>query len=143
MIDLKAPIIPFKEMGRIKLYSTIDELQPILSDEKTTRTILNEEWTRYDIGKSLMLFFHEKNKKLFKICTQEEYQGSLPNGISVGTDEKEFSILDETLSYDDFDEVWESELGYFVETDAETNKAVWISIFIKELLSKDFDLCNW
>ena len=61
MINKKAPIIPFKEMGGIKLYSTIDELQPILSNEKTTKTILNEEWTRYDIGKSLMLFFPPKN----------------------------------------------------------------------------------
>lgn len=143
MINITAPIIPFKGMGGINLYSTIDELQPILSDKKSKKTILNEEWTRYDIGKSLMLFFHEKNRKLFKICTQEEYQGSLPNGIAVGTDEKEFLNLDETLSYDDFEEVWESKSGYYVETDVETDKAVWISIFVKELLEEDFELCNW
>lgn len=143
MINITAPIIPFKGMGGINLYSTTEELQPILSGENAKKIILNEEWIRYDIGKSLMLFFHKKNNKLFKICTQEEYQGSLLNGISVGTDEKEFLILDETLSYDDFEEVWESKSGYYIETDVETNKAVWISIFVKELLEEDFESCNW
>ena len=34
MLDINAPIIPFVEMGNIKLYSTIKELTPMLNSSK-------------------------------------------------------------------------------------------------------------
>lgn len=56
---------------------------------------------------------------------------------------QEFCSIDSTLEYDDFEEVWESKLGYFIETDYDTNNARWISIFIKEFLQDDFENYNW
>ena len=45
--------------------------------------------------------------------------------------------------YDGFEEVWESTKGYYIETDVETGKASWISIFIKEVFDEDFETANW
>ena len=57
MLDINAPIIPFVEMGNIKLYSTIKELTPMLNSSKAHSVKLNENWVRYDIDNVLMLFF--------------------------------------------------------------------------------------
>ena len=45
--------------------------------------------------------------------------------------------------YDDFEEVWESDKGVFIEMDAETNKARWISVYIPELDLENFEDCQW
>lgn len=45
--------------------------------------------------------------------------------------------------YDDFEEVWESDKGVFIEMDAETNKVRWISVYISELDLENFEDCKW
>ena len=45
--------------------------------------------------------------------------------------------------YDDFEEVWESEKGIFIEMDAETNTVRWISVYIRELDDENFENANW
>lgn len=143
MIDIDAPIIPFKGMGGIKLYSTLDDLNDILSGNNVTSTILHNEWIKYDINNSLELFFHIKNKKLFKITTLDGYRGKLFDKIVVGMKEKEFVEIEPTFIYDDFEEVFESDKGVFIETDAIEHTARWISVFIKELDTEDFDNAEW
>ena len=143
MLDINAPIIPFVEMGNIKLYSTIKELTPMLNASKAHSVKLNENWVRYDIDNVLMLFFHIENQKLFKICTQSGYKGKLLNSICTETSEDALISLDPDIVYDDFEEVWESPKGYYIETDVETGKASWISIFIKEVFDEDFETANW
>ena len=143
MIDISAPIIPFEGMGNIKLYSTIEDLSDIISRPDVTSVILNNCWIRYDISNTMMLFFHLKNRKLFKICTQEAYAGKLYGVIDTSTHEDDFTKIDPEIIYDDFEEVWESPKGYFIETDAETGLATWINVFIKETLEEDFEEANW
>lgn len=143
MIDINAPIIPYVGMGGLRLYSKLESMRSILDQENVRSQILNDTWIRYDIGDFLELFFHLGNKKLFKITTLDGYKGKLFNMIFVGMKEKEFSKIEPTFIYDEFEEVFESEKGVFIETDAIEHTARWISIFVKELDTEDFDKGNW
>ncbi len=143
MIDVYAPIIPYVGMAGIKLYSTIDEIKKLLSLKKVTKVILNNTWIRYDIDDTIELFFHKINRKLFRITTLENYKGKLFDKIAVGTNaavllEPEFSFW-----YDEFEEVYESDKGVFIETDAQSNTVKWISVYIKELDDDNFENAKW
>ena len=120
LLDISASIVPFDGFGEIKLYSTRNELQELLEKEDVKSEIVNDDWIRYDIENSVELFFHLKNNKLFRITTLENYQGKLFEKIGVGTTEKELLEVEPSFAYDDFEEVWESEKGVFIEMDAET-----------------------
>ena len=142
-MDIYAPIIPYKECGGNKLYASLNEVISTLELANIKQNDINDNIIRVDVSDSMMLFFSKRNGKLFKICTQEGYKGALPNGITVGMSKQDFCAIDNTLEYDDFEEVWESKLGYFIETDCDTDSAKWISIFIKEFLQDDFENYNW
>ena len=143
LLDISAPIVPFEGFGEIKLYSTRDELRELLEKENVESEIINNNWIRYDIQNSVELFFHRKNKKVFRITTLDNYQGKLFEKIGVGTTEKELLEVEPSFVYDDFEEVWESEKGIFIEMDAETNTVRWISVYISELDDEDFENANW
>lgn len=143
LLDITAPIIPFKGLGKIKLYSTRDELKDLLLSDNVQANVINDNWIRYDIQNSVELFFHLKNNKLFRITTLDEYKGKLFEKIGVGTTEDELLKADSSFVYDDFEEVWESNKGVFIEMDAETNKVRWISVYIPELDSENFEDCKW
>lgn len=141
--DKYAPIIPYKGLGGIKLYSTLNELKNILSLDNVHSYIINDCWIRYDVENCIELFFHAKNKKLFRLTTLDEYKGTLFGGIGVGSSEEEILKVEPSFKYDEFQEIWESEKGVFIETDASTNKARWISVYIRELDSDNFELARW
>ena len=143
LLDISAPIVPFEGFGEIKLYRTRDELHELLEGEAVETEIINNDWIRYDIQNSVELFFHLKNNKLFRITTLDNYQGKLFEKIGVGTTEKELLEVEPSFVYDDFEEVWESEKGIFIEIDAETNTVRWISIYIRELDDENFENANW
>ncbi|MBD5551377.1 MAG: hypothetical protein HDQ96_09385 [Lachnospiraceae bacterium] len=143
MLDISAPIVPFEGLGKIKLYSTREELRELIEKENVKSEVIHNDWIRYDIQNSVELFFHLKNNKLFRITTLDDYQGKLFEKIGVGTTEKELLEAEPSFVYDDFEEVWESEKGIFIETEAETNTVRWISVYIKELDDKDFEEANW
>ena len=141
-LDIYAPIIPFEGFGEIKLYSTRDELKELLEKQNVSETVVNE-WIRYDIDNSIELFFHSKNNKLFRITTLDNYKGMLFGKIGVKTSKEEMLKVEPTFVYDEFEEVWESPKGVFIEMDAETDVVRWISIYIPELDSEEFEECNW
>lgn len=143
LLDITAPIIPFEGFGEIKLYSTRDELIDLLEMESVSSKIIFDDWIQYDIQNSLELLFHLKNNKLFRITTLDNYKGKLFGKIGVGTTEEEMLKIEPSFVYDDFEEVWESDKGVFIETDAETNKVRWISVYIPELDLESFEECNW
>lgn len=143
LLDITAPIIPFKGFGEIKLYSTRDELSDLLSLNNVEATVINDNWIRYDIQNSVELFFHLGNNKLFRITTLDNYKGKLFEKIGVGTTEEEMLKIESSFVYDDFEEVWESDKGVFIEMDAETNMVRWISIYIPELDLENFEECRW
>ena len=147
MLDFSAPIIPYIGMANIKLYSTIEEVQPILSFYNAKINYIYDDVIRYDIGTELLLFFHKKNNKLFKITTEKNYKGSLFGKIRVGMQETELEAIDSSFVFDDFEEVWVSSKGVFIEAVIEQNYSPaiirWISVFIPELESEAFDKCEW
>lgn len=143
LLDISAPIVPFEGFGEIKLYRTRDELHELLEGEDVEAEIINNDWIRYDIQNSVELFFHLKNNKLFRITTLDNYQGKLFEKIGVGTTEKELLEVELSFVYDNFEEVWESEKGIFIEMDAETNTVRWISVYIRELDDENFENANW
>lgn len=143
ILDISAPIIPFEGFGKIKLYSTRDELNELLTMDDVDSKVVFDEWIRYDIQNSIELLFHLKNNKLFRITTLDNYKGKLFGKIGVGTTEEELLKLEPSFVYDDFEEVWESDKGVLIETDAETNKVRWISVYIPELNSETFEDCKW
>mgnify|MGYP004610157929 FL=1 len=143
LLDNTAPIIPFRGVGDIKLYSTRDELSDLLSLNNVEAMVINENWIRYDIQNSVELFFHLGNNKLFRITTLDNYKGRLFEKIGVGTTEQEMLEIEPSFVYNEFEEVWESDKGVFIEMDAETNKVRWISVYIPELDLESFEECNW
>lgn len=143
LFDITAPIVPFVGLGGINLYSTREELCSLLSQENVQMMVMNGKWIRYDIENSIELFFYLKNDRLFRITTLDNYQGRLFEGIGVGTTEEEMLEIEPSFVYDDFEETWESDKGVFVEMDAETNKVRWISVYIPELDSENFDSGKW
>ena len=142
-LDITAPIIPFEGFGEIKLYSTSNELRELLEMEGVTSKIIFDDWIQYDIQNSLELLFHLKNNKLFRITTLDNYKGKLFEKIGVGTTQEELLKIEPSFIYDDFEEVWESDKGVFIEMDAETNTVRWISVYIKELDLESFEQANW
>ena len=83
---------------------------------------------------------------MFKIYFENGFQGVLTNGISLGMNIKDAESLDSTIQYDDWEEVYTSELGYWLEDDVESGEVISITIFIKELNDDDvffkYDWCN-
>lgn len=142
-LDILAPIVPFRGFGEIKLYSTRNELKELLNEKGVESKIINDNWIRYDIQNAIELFFHLKNNKLFRITTLDNYQGKVCGKIGVGMREEEMLEIEPTFIYDNFEEVWESPKGIFIETDAETNKVRWISVYIREIDDEDFEEANW
>ena len=139
LLDITAPIIPFKGFGEIKLYSTRDELSDLLSLNNVEAMVINENWIRYDIQNSVELFFHLGNNKLFRIITLDNYKGRLFEKIGVGTTEQKMLEIEPSFVYNEFEEVWESDKGVFIEMDAETNRVRWISVYIPELDLENFE----
>ena len=97
----------------------------------------------YDIQNSVELFFHLGNNKLFRIITLDNYKGRLFEKIGVGTTEQKMLEIEPSFVYNEFEEVWESDKGVFIEMDAETNRVRWISVYIPELDLENFEECNW
>ena len=144
MIDINAPIIPWEGMGGIKLYSTIKEMRELLGNEREVSAVVyHNMWIRYEIKGIMYLFFHLANGKLFKITTLEGYKGKLFDKIGVETLEDEFLEIEPSFIYEDFEEVFESEKGVFIATNPLSTKAMWITVYIKELDNDDFEEANW
>ncbi len=149
---LKESITPFIGTDSIKLYQTITDIKKILAAEgvgfheeiwsSQSETVPNP-WTVIIIDRVMSLFF-AKNNKLFKMVFWQDYSGSLPNGIRTGMKVSEATETDSSLAFDDWNEDYESDAGYWLEDDVDSGEIISISIFIRELLDEDqFDHCNW
>ncbi len=69
-------------------------------------------------------------------------EAKLPNGIEAGMSIEKSIEIDKTLSYDDFDEIYISSKGYWLEDNSWTDTVVSIQVFVKEIDDEDFFLCN-
>lgn len=144
-------IRPFIGVDNYKLLSTEKEIVNMLKTEKVSfekeiwsneECTVKEPWTVLRADNSMSFFFAKD--KLFKIFMQTGFDGALPNGISIGTDIEDAQKTDKTLRFDDWNEDWASDEGYWLEDDIDTKNIISITIFIKELLDDDlFDKYEW
>lgn len=131
MVDPNAPIIPHVGMGGISLKCTAEELRQLLSEAKLVWE--NKAHARYDIEDMISLFIMKGNGKIYKLVTLESYKGKLFDKISTETTEKELLAFEPSFIYDDFEEVFVSKKGVFIETDPVTLQAKHISVYVEEL----------
>jgi hypothetical protein len=150
MIDLATPIIPYVGTGIFKLDSSLDGVKillkehDILYDEEIRGNQYNPKdppWTIIEIENVMELFFAKD--RLFKIILKGKFSGNLPNGISLDTTIDDAQKIDPTLAFDDWDEIYISNEGYWVDYDDDTRKLCWITIFIPALERDDFFEYKW
>lgn len=139
MVNKNAEIIPYIGMGGVYLYRTIEELHNILQDNNAVKIDLHNGWTKYIIKDIMELYFCNKNNKLFKMNTLSGYKGKLFNNIYVGMSKKDLLATDKSFKYNDFDEVYESNKGVFIETDVIVDTVKYITVYIPEMEDEDFD----
>ena len=145
--------IPYKGFGDITFEMSFEEVKGLLRERHiqfNTECWANKgcdpevAWDIIQIGKSISIFF-AKNR-MFKIYFENDFEGVLENGISLGMNIKDAEKLDPTIQYDDWEEIYTSEHGYWLEDDVESGEIISITIFIKELEDADvffrYDWCN-
>ena len=145
-------LIPFRGTDSFVFYQNIESAREILDLAKVGYT--EELWESFSetvpnpwkvlVVEGIISLFFAKNDKLFKIVVCDNYEDCLQNGVRIGMSIDDAKKLDPTLSYSEWNEDYESELGYWLEDDVETKAVMSISIFIKEALEENtFDYCNW
>ena len=144
-------IEPFARVGLFELYCDIKYAKEILEKESinyTEETWENDEctvpvpWEIIHASNGMDLYF-AKNK-LFKIRMDESFEGTLPNGIRIGMDMSAARQIDKSLVFDEWEEDWQSDLGYWIEDDIEGGTVSSITIFVKEAMNADeFELYEW
>lgn len=143
MLDVNAPIVPWKEMGGIGLYSNIRELIPLITNDSISTKVLGKFLIKYEIGSKVDLWFNVINGKLFKITALSSYKGSLFEDIVIGMHIKEVLNIEPSFIYDEFEEVYCSNKGIYIETNPIDDTVLWISVFIKEIDYENFELGVW
>lgn len=145
-------LIPFEGTKTFKLYQNIESVKSILDENKINYSIelwdssyetIPNPWKVIVIDNVLSLFF-AKNDKLFKITAWPGYEGALLNGVKTGMSMEEAKTLDNTIEYDEWEEVYLSKEEYWLEDDLDTKTVLSISVYIRELLDDDtFDYFEW
>lgn len=143
MVLLNAAIVPWEEMGGIKLYSHISEFYEIISNLNDSDALLGKSLVRYEIKDEIHLWFNLFNGKLFKITTLKNYTGKLFDVIYIGMPIDRVLEIEPSFEYDDFEEVYCSPKGIYIETDPVKNTLLRISVYIKEIDDEDFEKGNW
>lgn len=100
-------------------------------------------FVRYEILGSVELCFNLINGKLFKITALGGYSGELFGGIKIGMRVDDVLKIEPGFVYDDFEEIYFSEKGVFIETDPVEDTVLWISVYVKEIDCEDFERGEW
>ena len=69
-------------------------------------------WDIIRIGNDISLFFAKNS--MFKIYCENSFAGRLNNGISLGMTIRDAEAIDPTIRYDDWEEIYTSDLGYWL-----------------------------
>ena len=146
-------IVPYKGVDDITFEMSFDEVKNLLRERQINFNTENwpnkgcdpeVAWDIIRIGNDISIFF-AKNR-MFKIYFENDFSGVLINGISLGMNINEAKLLDDTIEYDDWEEIYTSDLGYWLEDDVENGEIISITIFIEELEDDDeffrYDWCN-
>lgn len=140
-----AKIIPYIGFENYLFSKSFDEIHKELKDSSASYTIEHwpnkgctpeVAWDIIRVGDSISLFFAKGC--LFKIYFENSFEGSLFNGIHLGQKIDDAISIDGTLQYDDWEEEYISELGYWLEDEVGTGKIISISIFIKAIEDDEY-----
>ena len=144
MLNLCSKIEPWKGLGGITLYDTIENLSPILEEYNAKASILGRYILKYEIKGKVILWFNAINGKCFQFTACKDYSGAIINSnVKIGTPIEEVMNSSFDFQYDDFEEVYVSLDGLYIETDPISSQVLWISVYIKELNDDDFDFGKW
>lgn len=142
---------PFVGLDNYKLLQSVQQIKEQLSVDK--ETFEEELWPNSEltnpvpwivIKTSTGVSFFFANDKLFKIYVEDNNDFGLDNGISIGLPMEKAQEIDSSLTFDDWNEDWSSEQGYWLEDELDHNTVMSITIFIKEALDEDtFDKYEW
>lgn len=143
MFELDAPILPWKGIGGLKLHSHISEFAPLLAQQSVKEKLLGKFLIRYEINDSIDLWFNVINGKLFKITALSNYTGALFEKIKIGMHIDDVLEIEPSFVYDEFEEVYCSNKGIYIETDPTTDTVLWISVYVKEVDNEDFETGSW
>lgn len=140
IFDMNKNIIPYEGIGEIKLGMRLDEVRGYLKTNhiKFDQWIESNEgfepeipWVNIRIRNSITLTFVKDI--LFEILLQNEYKGALPNGIKIDMEMNEVEQIEPSLKYDDDDEIFVSDNGYWIGDEIELGKVVSITIFLPDV----------
>lgn len=142
---------PFNGLDNFRLLQSVRQIKDQLSVEHVSfeeECWPNEEltnpipWTVITTDTGISFYF--ANDKLFKIYVEDNTDIALENGIHIGMPMEEAKRIDQSLFYDDWNEDWNSELGYWLEDELDNNTVLSITIFIKEVLDDTiFEQYEW
>lgn len=141
---LEQNVRPFDGLDEIKLLSSLNNVKEYLKKNNAIFTVEYQSnkgcvpevpWTILHVENSISLMFAKD--KLWQIYLEEDFKGALPNGIRIGMSIDEALKIDPSLKFDDWNENFESDNGYWLEDDLSNNTVLSIAIFIKEVLDDD------
>ena len=144
-------LIPFVGLDNYKLFQSVQTVKNELT--ANGETYKEEYWPNDELtnpipwiviktNSNISFFF--ANDKLFKIYVEDDNDFVLENGIQIGMPWDDAEQIDPELSYDDWNEDWNSPKGYWLEDDIDNKTVSSITIFIKEVLDDDvFDKYEW
>ncbi len=137
-------IIPFDCVGDFKLYQSFEKTKAIFKGQGINYNIETQSnqgcnppvsWKIITVKDTISLVFAKE--KLFEIYLEGNFNGSLPNGIHIGMSMEEAKQIDKTLTFDEWEENYVSQNGYWIEDNLDDDTIMSITIFIKELLDDD------
>ena len=144
-------IIPFEVTESFRFGNTLNNVRETFKKEKLpfNQSIDPNKgctpeipWTFIDIFDSISLCFVKD--VLFEIVLDNKFKGEIFNGLKIGINMEEAVRIDPTIRYNDDDEDYVSDNGYWIEFDTETNKISSITIYVPEACDKDkFFTYDW
>jgi hypothetical protein len=143
LVDLNAPIVPWKGMGNIELYSHLKDFYEYINKSRPKILTVGMFDVRYEIENQVDLWFSILNGRLWKVTALKDYKGKLFDNIHIGMHIDDVLKIEPSFEYDDFEEVYYSPKGIFIETDPVEHTVLWISVYVKELDNEDFERGNW
>lgn len=137
-------IIPFKGIGDFLLYENFNNIKKIFKGHGINYNIEDQpnkgctppvSWKIIKVKDTITLIFAKD--KLFEIYVEENFKGKLPNGIHIGMSIEKAKEIDNTITFNDWEECYESKLGYWLEDNLDDGTIMSITIFIKEILDDE------
>lgn len=146
-------IIPYKGFDEITFDMSFEEVKTLFRKKHikfNTENWPNKgctpevAWDIIRVGKDISIFFAKS--RMFKVYFENDFAGHLNNGIYLGMKIKDAKVINPSIQYDDWEEIYTSDYGYWLEDDVENSEIISITIFIKELEDTDvffeYDWCK-